>query len=109
MAEIKLTPENFEKEVSQETAIIVDFWASWCGPCQMMGPVFEELSNDYDANKLRFGKCSTEECPDASSKYGITSIPCLVIFKAGKEVDRLVGFMPKDALKAKIDAVVEKL
>lgn len=108
MAEINITDENFDEHISKDTPIIVDFWATWCGPCQMLGPVFEELSNEYDADTLRFAKCSTEENRESPSKYGVTGIPCLIVFKSGKEVDRIVGFMPKDALKSKIDAILAK-
>ncbi|MFT4303743.1 MAG: thioredoxin [Candidatus Woesearchaeota archaeon] len=108
MSEIELNNENFDQEINKDVPIIVDFWASWCGPCQMLGPVFEELSKEYDATKLRFAKCSTETSPEPPSKYGVTGIPCLILFKNGKEVDRIVGFMPKDALKAKIDEILSK-
>jgi thioredoxin 1 len=109
MTEIEINKENFENTINDNTPIVVDFWASWCGPCQMMMPIFEELSKEYTEDKLRFGKCSTEECPEAASNYNITSIPCLIIFKAGKEVDRIVGFNNKDILKTKIDEILNKI
>ena len=108
MATIKLTSENFDAEVkNNDSLILVDFWASWCGPCQMMAPVFEELSGDYDG-KLRFGKLSTEEEPELTAGFGIQGIPALLLVKNGKELDRIVGFKPKDALQKEIDELLSK-
>lgn len=110
MAEIELNANNFESTINDEIPVIVDFWASWCGPCQMLAPIFEELSSEYSDDKLKFAKASTEDegVQAFASKYGVTGIPCLIIFKGGKEVDRIVGFSPKEALKAKVDAILEK-
>jgi len=109
MASIKITKDNFDEKIKQSNLpVLIDFWASWCGPCQMMGPVFEELSDDY-ADKLVFAKLSTEEEPDLAGQYNITGIPCLILAKEGKEVDRIVGFLPKDGLKQKIDEAMKKL
>jgi thioredoxin 1 len=109
MAEIELNQGNFDETINNDVPVIVDFWASWCGPCQMMLPIFEELANEYDEGKLKFGKCSTEENADLAGKYNISSIPCLVVFKAGQEIGRIVGFSNKDALKAKIDEILAKI
>lgn len=106
---IYLTHENFNKEVKEsKTPVIIDFWAEWCGPCRMMGPVFEELSKDY-TGKLKFTKLDTEECGDLASGFDIQGIPTLLILNNGKEVDRIVGFAPKPVLKAKIDAILCKI
>ncbi|MBU0758226.1 MAG: thioredoxin [Nanoarchaeota archaeon] len=109
MSIVHLNKKNFENEVNKSaTPVIIDFWASWCMPCRMMGPVFEELSDDY-TGKLKFAKLSTEEEPDLADKYQITGIPCLIVAKGGKEVDRIVGFAPKEVMKQKIDDALAKV
>ena len=107
MAVTELTKETFADAINDEKPIIVDFWASWCGPCKMLAPVFEELSDSYK-DKLTFAKCSTEDYPDVASEHGVTGIPCLIVFKEGKEVDRITGFAPKDVMKTKIDEILAK-
>jgi thioredoxin 1 len=103
MTTIELTNENFKKEVLEsEKPVVVDFWASWCGPCRMMGPIFEDLSGDM--KEVKFGKLSTEDYGELASEQKIMSIPTLVIFNKGKEVGRFSGVMPKDALKEKINS-----
>lgn len=108
---IHLTKDNFEAEVLQSgVPVVVDFWASWCGPCQMMAPVFEELAGEYnEAKTAKLAKLSTEEEPELASQYDIRGIPTLGIFHQGKIVDTIVGFAPKTAIKQRIDAVIEKL
>ena len=105
MAVEHLDEENFEEALGGKTPIIIDFWAPWCGPCRMMAPVFEDLSGDY-AGKLRFGKLNTDESPSPAQRSSIMSIPCLILFKSGKEAGRIVGAMPKEVLRSKIDALL---
>ena len=104
---IELTNDNFQATVGEGVAL-VDFWAPWCGPCQMMGPVFEELSDEY-AGKVAFVKVNTEETPEFAMPFGIQGIPTLVLAKEGKELNRIVGFAPKEMLKAKINEMVNAL
>jgi len=109
MSVVHLSDDNFESEVTKsDQPVIVDFWASWCMPCQMMAPVFEDLSKEY-VGKLKFAKLSTEEAGEIAQQHKINSIPCLVVFNKGKEVERIVGFAPKPAMKQKIDLVLKKI
>jgi len=106
---IQINEKNFESEVMKsELPVLLDFWAEWCPPCRMMGPVFEELSADFKG-KVKFAKLNTEEAAGISQRFGVSSIPSLVLTKKGKEVDRIVGFAPKDTLKARINAMITKL
>src|SRR6056297_1687143 len=109
MAVTHITPDNFDEVVKQsELPVLIDFWAPWCGPCQMMGPVFEEISDEY-TDKIIFAKLNTEEHPELTTEFGIQGIPALILTKQGKEVDRIVGFAPKPILKQKIDEVFNKV
>lgn len=105
----KLNKDNFQQEVvNSDVPVIIDFYADWCGPCQMMAPVFEEVSKDYEG-RLNFVKLNTEENPKVADQFGIKGIPCLIIVNKGEEVDRIVGFNAKDQLKAKIDSILAKI
>lgn len=98
--------ENFQKEVLEsDVPVLVDFWASWCGPCQMLTPVVDELTEDY-SGKVKIGKMNTEENANITGQYGIISIPTLIIFKEGKPVDQIIGVVPKAAIVKKLDAVL---
>jgi len=95
---IKITTDNFEKEViNSDSPILVDFWAQWCGPCRVVAPVLEEISNQY-ADKFRVAKVNVDENPELASKYGIRSIPTMILFKDGKQIDSFTGALPKEAI-----------
>ena len=100
MAELNFTNSNFKEEVLQsKEPVLVHFWATWCGPCRMMGPVVEELANDY-AGKVKVGKVNVDEEPELAQEYGIMSIPTIIIFKEGKIVNQVVGARTKSDLEA---------
>ena len=97
--EVKLSNENFNKEVlNSEKPVLVDFWATWCGPCNMIAPIISEISEEFN-NKVKVGKVNVDEEKELAIKYGISSIPTLVIFKDGKIAKTLIGFRPKEEIK----------
>ena len=97
----EISDSEFAKEVEQNQGVVfVDFWAPWCGPCKMMGPVFEKMAEKYPA--VKFVKVNTTEHMQKASQYEVTGIPCIIVFKAGKEIDRLVGFKPEPAFEAEV-------
>ena len=98
---------SFDQNVLQaEVPVLVDFWATWCGPCRMVAPVVEELAQEYEG-KIRFAKLDVDQNPKTASKYGIMSIPTLIIFKNGEPVSHVVGFRPKAELKRELDAALD--
>ncbi|MBI5574125.1 MAG: thioredoxin [Elusimicrobia bacterium] len=106
MSEIVLTDVNFNDEVLKSTVpVLVDFWAVWCGPCQMIAPVIEEIAKEFDG-KIKVGKLNVDENPEKSSEFGVSAIPTLLIFKDGKVVKKIVGFSGKPKLVAEINSVL---
>ena len=104
--EQEFTDKNFDQEVlKSEGIILVDFWAPWCGPCQAMGPVIEELAKEMEG-KAKIGKCNVDENGETASKIGIMSIPALKIFKDGKIVKEFTGMQAKDSLKKEIEELL---
>ncbi|HAR64018.1 MAG: thioredoxin [Candidatus Margulisiibacteriota bacterium] len=106
MSVIQVTDATFEQEVlKSDKPVMVDFWAPWCGPCRMIAPVVEGIANEYEA-KLKAAKLNTDDNSTTAAEYGITGIPCLVFFKDGKEVERLVGFLPKEHIEKKVQNII---
>lgn len=102
---VEITDANFEEVINSDKPVLVDFWAEWCGPCKMIGPLVEELATDYDG-KAVIGKVNVDENPNVSAKFGIRSIPTLLVFKSGEIVDKQVGAVPKGVLAQKLDAQI---
>jgi len=101
--EVTLTDANFSQEILKyEGVALVDFWAPWCGPCQMMGPIIKELSEDL-TGKVKVGKLSVDDNPETAQKYNIMSIPTFIIFKNGEPVDQFSGAQTKEALRERLD------
>lgn len=98
MAELEITKNNFTDEVmNSDIPVLLDFWATWCGPCRMISPIVKELSEEY-SGKLKVGKVNVDEEAELASAFGITSIPTIVLIKNGKTVNSSIGFMTKDQL-----------
>jgi thioredoxin 1 len=100
---IEITDANFEEIIKSEQPILVDFWAEWCGPCKMIGPVVEELAGDYEGKAI-IGKVDVDSNPAVAQAFGIRSIPTLLFFKGGEIIDKQVGAVPKSVLSQKLDA-----
>ena len=100
----EVTDQNFGGEIESSTGLtIIDFWAAWCGPCQMVAPIVAELAKEYQDQGLRVGKLDVDQNPSTASKFGIRSIPSILFFKDGKHVDTVVGAVPKPSLEAKVN------
>ncbi|MFO7825155.1 MAG: thioredoxin [Cyclobacterium sp.] len=102
---IEITDTNFDEIIKSEQPVLMDFWAEWCGPCKMIGPIVEELAADYEG-KATITKLDVDSNPDIASKFGIRSIPTLLIFKGGKVVDKVIGAVPKSVLADKLEAQI---
>ena len=104
----ELTKDNFENEVEHsKVPVLVDFWAPWCGPCRLVGPVLEKISSEY-INKLVFSKLNVDDAQEIAAKFDVRGIPCMIIFKDGKEVDRIIGAYGEPQLRSKIDTILAK-
>ena len=105
---VELTDDSFDSEVLQaeeNTPVLIDFWAEWCGPCRMVSPIVEELAEEYDG-KVKVGKVDVDQNPNVSMKYGVRSIPTLLIVKGGEVVDQVIGAVPKNELKKRLEAQI---
>lgn len=102
---LEITESNFEEILNTDQPVLVDFWAEWCGPCKLIGPVVDELSKDYEG-KATVGKVNVDENPNLSAKFGVRSIPTLLVFKGGEVVEKQVGAVQKAVLASKLDAHV---
>ena len=106
MATSKVTTADFESVVLKSaTPVLVDFWAEWCGPCRMVGPIIEDMSAEYEGKAI-IGKVNVDENPGVSAQFGIRNIPTILFIKGGEIADKSVGAVPKDQLKAKLDALI---
>jgi len=105
--ESNFTDSNFESEVlKSDVPVLVDFFAEWCGPCKMLGPIIEELAEDMKDKPVKIGKLNVDEAPDTAGKYNVMSIPTLIIFKDGEPVETMSGLQNKDALKEKLEKLI---
>ena len=103
--EVTITSENFAELKAGSLPLVVDFWATWCGPCRMVGPIIEELAKEYDG-KIVVGKCDVEECEDLALEYSIRNIPTVLFFKNGEVVDKMIGAQGKAKFEEKFQALI---
>ena len=103
--EVKITNENIQSYLDGDLPVVVDLWATWCGPCRMVAPIIAELANEYDG-RVVVGKCDVEENDDIPMQYGVRNIPTILFFKGGKLVDKFVGAATKAVLDEKIKALL---
>lgn len=102
---LEITDSNFKDILAEGKPVVVDFWAPWCGPCKMVGPLVEELATEYEG-AVNIGKCDVDENADIPASFGIRNIPTILFFKDGEMVDKLVGSVPKSAIEDKIKALL---
>ena len=107
MAVIVVTDASFQQEVVQETSkfVLIDFWAEWCGPCKMLAPVVNAIAEKF-TDRVKVGKLDVDSNPGSAQQYGITSIPCNILFKDGKEVGRIIGHRPESAFSAELEKLL---
>ncbi len=102
---LQITNENYSEVLASGQPVVIDFWAEWCGPCRMVAPIVEELAAEYEG-KVVIGKCDVDDNDDIVAEYKVRNIPTIVFIKGGEVVDKHVGAISKDALKAKVDALL---
>ncbi len=103
--EIEITSQNFEEIKAQDKPVLIDFWATWCGPCKRLGPIIEEIAAEYDGKAI-IGKCDIEENDELTEQFGIMNVPTVVFLKGGQEVDRVVGLAMKNIYQDKLNALL---
>jgi len=103
--EVIATNDNFSGILAGDQPVMVDFWATWCGPCRMLSPTVDDIAAEYDG-RLTVVKCNVDDCEDLAAQYGIRNIPTLLFFKGGEVVDRLVGAVPKSEIEEKLNAIL---
>jgi thioredoxin 1 len=103
--EVTVTNDNFESLINGELPVVVDFWATWCGPCRQLGPIISQLAEEYDG-KIIVGKCDVEENDELAAKFSVSSIPTVLFFKGGQQVDKFIGFMTKPKVEEKFQSVL---
>ena len=103
---INVTDQDFDDEVlHSDTPVLVDFWAEWCAPCRMIAPIVDELADEYDG-RVKFAKVDVDTSPGTAVKYGVRSIPMLLVFKGGQPVEQIIGAVPKTMLKKKLESAL---
>ena len=106
MSELILTDQTFEQEVLKSTEpVLVDFWAPWCGPCKILSPLVEEIAKEYEGKGVKIAKMNVDDNPDTPSKYGVMSIPTLIIFKGGEIQHQMIGVQDKHTITSELDKV----
>ena len=102
---LEITDSNYKEILAEGKPVVIDFWAPWCGPCKMVGPIIDELATEYEGKAI-IGKCDVDDNDDVASEFGIRNIPTVLFFKDGQLVDKQVGSAPKGTYVAKIDALL---
>ncbi len=100
---VEITDDSFDKITKEHPLVVVDCWAPWCGPCRMIGPIIDQIADEMEG-KIVFGKLNVDENQETTARFGIMSIPTILVMKNGKEAERIVGFNAKNALTAKLEA-----
>ena len=106
MSDLIINEENFEQEViNSNIPVLLDFWAPWCGPCKMLLPIIDEIAKEYKG-KVKVGKVNTDENMSLTTQFQITSVPCIIVFKNGKAINKIVGFRPKNKIIEEIGNIL---